>query len=406
MSLSLRNDTLRWTIHERIISLDQLQRFAFYHFDLLKSGSRDARRQYLRIQTFYVDLLEKPLESLRESMSEIDLESLRRYAFEDPIMGDPFISPPNSSPTTPESTSEAHSPGNSHAGVEEVTEIEATGVEEENTNEQEDSDIKQQSPIKKMMTYFIPFSGFANAGSSSTSVSNSNDALEDTGSSKTEILSRQEHMIFSQAQIQSPEETLSWADEVEEAIREEEEENIASSSSIEHAPRHHRSASSSSSVDGGPPEAVANLREEIAHMTDPHPSVSHGGGDNNEGNLRDYNLEETALQWNSLFDEKTWFQEAIMEAVGDGRDEDDLLDQWDETTGMWWWQREGMYLIALVERGYARQFHEAREAYVAHPWDKVDGTAAYQERAAMKRREMALTERKGSLLRDCATIRY
>ncbi|KAI1630577.1 hypothetical protein F4809DRAFT_660161 [Biscogniauxia mediterranea] len=439
MSLSLQRDLVSWMIQDRIVTLDQLQRFTIYHLDLLKTGTSDVRSEYLQIQLFYLEIIEESIESFREKMCTMDLKDLQSYAFEEIIMGDPLArrSDPNPAAkkagTTEDSeennTQEINSPGRDNAKAEKDT------AREENARGEEDTKLRQ-SDIMEMMNTPISCTGLSNDDSPflSNSFAQSNYTPATDSEGRTEMPDGQQYACLSQSVAESQ---FSWADEVEEAIQEEEEDAFMSptNSSPEteattpspdgQAPRSRRSALAFASADGILPEELAMLREALNGLIYEHPSIGGSPEDKDDddkesqgswttssstcpcsssscASLTDYDVDETALEWRALVQEKAWLREAVAGAVARGADADSTLDAWDEAADAWGWQREGMYLVALVSKTYADRFRQARLAYVARPWDRIDEC---RERAREKSK-MLQAERGKSPLRECTTIEY
>ncbi|KAI1494855.1 hypothetical protein F5X96DRAFT_665305 [Biscogniauxia mediterranea] len=411
MSRPLHKDLVLLRIQELIVTLDQLQRYIIYHSDLLKSGTSDVRSQYLQIQLFYLDILEESLESFREKMCTMDLRDLQSYAFEEIIMGDSLARRFDPNPAANEAgttegseennTQEINSPGTDNANAEEDT------AREENARGEEDTNLRQ-SDTMEMMNTPISYTGLSNDDSPflSDSFAQSNDTPANDSEWRCEIPDGQQCSYIPQSLAEFQ---LSWADEVEEAIQQEEAD--ASTPPTSSSPETEATTPS--------PEGLAVLRGTLRGLEYEHPSIDEHIVDDDEdnedirpqgswttsssssssrANRAGYDAEATASEWRALVRGKAWLRDAVA-----GADADPALDTWDEAADEWGWQREGLLLVALVAKEYADGFRQARMAYVARPWDRVDATAAAGKREKSK---VQKAKKRKSRLRECTTIEY
>ncbi|KAI0594710.1 hypothetical protein F4775DRAFT_572719 [Biscogniauxia sp. FL1348] len=231
MSL-MRKNIVSCELRQQIDTLNRLQRFTYYHFNLLRSGISVARSEYLWIQTFYLILIEDSLTSVRESMHTVNLRNLKKSTFEEIMMVDPFVRRPDPNPVqgksestedrTGDGTQEINSPGENDAKVEKDPEIEQDARREEDGKPEQPGIMKMTNtsiPDTELNSSNLPYAPYYLIQSNDTPASDI-DTLLDNIQQQIETLSDEDGWFFELKLL--AESDLFWPDGLEEEIYEKE----------------------------------------------------------------------------------------------------------------------------------------------------------------------------------------
>ncbi|KAI0856931.1 hypothetical protein F4860DRAFT_528686 [Xylaria cubensis] len=363
--------TRRKLFANKVRRLAVMQQFIPYHIDKLSSADETTRRNFRYIQIWYTRALNLTLEQVRAYMHLVDIRELQGFSVE-PILRNP----------KPEEEEEEVA-NNVENGDEEKDDEEREEEDGENARDGDHSANDNNYNTDEVAAMMRPEAILRDMGfrveNGVVVFSNPQEAA------RYQAGTYDQNGFYVGEESREPEEesptrpelqrSTSWADEVEGAL-ETEQLQPAGLASDDSSPEFDLEASSSSSRQ--PSSSNHHLSKELRNLLENMGVGVNMRRSNTVVTLTTEEWNETESAWaHRVFEtEKIAFVQRGRRHYVESVEERSLLDTFDETSGLFYWQKEGLFLCRLTELVHKEDFEQARLVW----WAEVKPETPYVRR--------------------------
>ncbi|TRX91681.1 hypothetical protein FHL15_007463 [Xylaria flabelliformis] len=374
----------RQLFENKVRRLAIMQQFIPYHIDQLSSADTTTRREFRYIQVWYTRVLNLSLDQVRAYMHLVDIRELQGFSVE-----------PITRKDKPEEKEEVANNVENDDEADDEEKNEDSENASDNDHSADNNDYDYNMPQDDVASLMRPEAILRDMGFRTRE-----DFESRYGQNNVVVPSNPQETERSQAgtydqdgfyvgeESTEPEEepitrpglqrSVSWADEVEDALEtgQLQPPGLVSDDS---SPASDFEASSSLSQ---PSSSSSNHNESLSKELRNLLGTMGVGANMRRSNtvvtltMEEWDEAESAWAYRVSETEKIAFVQRGRRPYEESVEEKDLLDTFDESCGLFYWQKEGLFLCRLTELVYKESFEQARPVW----WIEVNLGASYVKR--------------------------